>query len=189
MQKRIIVFLTGSLLTGQVLTGCVGHETSTADAEMNTSVMQAVSQIEHIDSFNPNAAAGQALEVLNNNPYSEKFFEDVFPRLIAQCRNSKSADNADIIWNRFVSPLKESGKVPPDLAVTTWNYHFSKNFVSLSETAELSHYCRRLPSIKQNLEKEYNYKQAGFEVTEQGSPDTHFLNAMYVYNTMWASCR
>ena len=189
MQKRTIIFLTGCLLAGQVLTGCVGHETTAADVEMAPSVAQAASQIEQIDSFNTEVAADQALEVVNNNPYSEVFFEDVFARLVEQCQNSKSPENADIIWTRFVLPLKESGKVPPDLAVTTWNYHFSKNFVSLSDAAEVAHYCRQLSSIKQNLEKEYKYKQAGFVVTEQGSPDTNFLNAMYVYNTMWATCR
>ena len=189
MQKRTIVFLTGCLLAGQVLTGCVGHETNAADVEMSPSVVQAANQIEQIDSFNPEVASDLALEVVNNNPYSEVFFEDVFARLVEQCRNSKSPDNADIIWNRFISPLKESGKVPPDLAVTTWNYHFSNGFVSLPDTAQVSHFCRQLSSIKQNLEKEYTYKQVGFEVSEQGSPDTHFLNAMFVYNTMWASCR
>ena len=189
MRKQTIIFLAGCLLAGQILTGCIGSKTNTAAGEMAPPVTRELARIDQINSFNPEVAADQALEVVNNNPYSERLFENVFVRLIEQCRNRKSSDNGDIIWTRFVMPLKASGKVPSDLAVTTWNYHFSKNFVSLSNTAQISHYCRQLPVIKQNLEKEYRCKQAGFEVTEQGSADTHFLNAMYVYNTIWASCR
>jgi len=52
----------------------------------------------------------------------------------------------------------------------------------------VSQYCHRLPEIKNNLEKEYQLKKIGFEICQEGSADPHFLNAMYVYNTMWAGC-
>jgi len=78
--------------------------------------------------------------------------------------------------------------VPADLAVTTWNYYFSSHFASLPETGSIENYCYKLPEIKKKLEKEYRMKTEGFAATDQGSPDSHFLNAMYVYNTMWAAC-
>ena len=147
-----------------------------------------LTMIGQIDSFNVEIACGQALDVVNNNPYEQGFFEKVFARLVKQCKESKSPANADIIWEHFVAPLKHSGKVPPDLVTTLWNCYFSKAFVSLPSIGPMSQYCGRLAQIKKNLEKEYQLKKLGFEVTQQGSPDAHFLNAMYVYNTMWASC-
>jgi hypothetical protein len=144
--------------------------------------------IQQIDSFNIEVACDQALEVVKNNPYEEEFFEKVFARIVAQSRHSKSEANAHLIWNHFVVPLKQSGRVPPDLATTNWNYYFSRHFISLPATASVNYYCTRLPEIKQSLEKEYQLKKLGFEASDQGSPDTHFLNAMYVYNTMWAAC-
>lgn len=186
MKKNTKTILAGCLLLGQILSGCANQQAQTAEIEMGPQA--SLIRIEQIDSFNPEVAAGQALEVINNNPYREELFEQAFAKVIDQCRNSKSTENAEIIWVKFVSPLKESGKVPPDLTVITWNYHFSKNFISIPGTGAVSHYCRQLPAIKRNLEKEYQCKQVGFEITRQGSPDAHFLNAMYVYNTMWASC-
>ena len=144
--------------------------------------------VNDINSFNMEVACSQALEVINNNPYSEPLFEQTFAKLIQQSKSSISQDNADTIWNHFIEPLKLSGKVPPALAVTTWNYHFAQSFVSLPDSAPAHHYCRQLSHIKQNMEKEYHSKQLGFQATNQGSVDGHFLNAMYVYNTMWASC-
>ena len=144
--------------------------------------------VSQINSFNPEVACRQALEVTSNNPFDEVFFEKVFARLVDQCRNSKSPANADIIWDHFVVPLKKSGKIPPDLSTTTWNYYFSKSFVSLPNISPVSEYCGDLAQIKKNLEKEYQLKKVGFEICRQGSPDAHFLNAMYVYNTMWAAC-
>ena len=147
-----------------------------------------LSMIDQIDSFNPEVTCSQALDVINNNPYDQAFFEKVFARVVSQCMNCKSPANANIIWDHFVAPLKESGKVPPDLAKTTWNYYFSRTFVSLPALGPVSQYCGRLEEIKKSLEKEYRLKKLGFEITQQGNPDAHFLNAMYVYNTMWACC-
>jgi len=144
--------------------------------------------VQQIDSFRPASACSQAVEVINNNPYSQDFFEDVFARIVKQCKSSKSPQNADIVWNHFVKPLKQSGKVPGDLVVTTWNYYFSSHFASLPDTGGIENHCYKLADIKKNLEKEYRMKVEGFAATEQGSPDSHFLNAMYVYNTMWAAC-
>ncbi|OCC14208.1 hypothetical protein DBT_2413 [Dissulfuribacter thermophilus] len=149
---------------------------------------QPLSSIDQIDSFKPEVASAQALEVINNNRYSQEFFEEVFARLVDQCSNSRSPKNADIIWENFVNPLKMSGKVPPDLAVTTWNYYFSSQFVSLPSGSPVTAYCSELPEIKRNIEKEYKLKQAGFNICNQGKPDSHFVKAMYVYNTMWAAC-
>lgn len=165
-----------------LLAGCA------AKGKHNTDIKPPLTSIHQIDSFNIDVASAQALEVVNNNPYEQDFFEKVFARLVEQSRNSKSRENADVIWEEFVTPLKQSGKVPPDLAIATWNYYFSRNFVSLPAMGEVTQSCYRLSEIKKNLEKEYQLKRAGFEVTEQGSPDKHFLNAMYVYNTMWAAC-
>jgi len=78
--------------------------------------------------------------------------------------------------------------VPPDLAKNLWNCYFSKQFVSLPAMTPVSQNCHYLAEIKKNMEKEYKLKKAGFEICQQGSPGAHFLNAMYVYNTMWAAC-
>lgn len=147
-----------------------------------------LTRIDQIDSFKVATACGQALEVLNNNRYSQNFFEKVFARIIDQCESSKSPKNADIIWNNFVKPLKSSGKVPPDLAVTTWNYYFSADFASLPENYTLRQSCSNLTEIKNNIGREYRLKIKGFDVTQQGSPDADFGNAMRVYNTIWAAC-
>jgi Tfp pilus assembly protein PilV len=126
--------------------------------------------------------------VINNNPYTQDLFEQVFARVVAQTRESSNEANADIVWDRFVTPLKQNGKVPPDLAVYLWNCYFSKQFVSLPNEASVDQQCYRLSEIKKNIEKEYQLKRTGFQVSQQGDADTHFLNAMYVYNTMWAAC-
>lgn len=144
--------------------------------------------IEQIDSFNSRTACAQGVEVLNNNSFSQELFDNVFAKVVQQCSSSKSPDNADILWEDFVQPLKDSGKVPGDLVVTTWNYYFSKDFVSLPDTSTVSQNCHRLKEIKKNIEKEYQLKIQGFEITLQKAPDTHFVNAMYVFNTMWAAC-
>ncbi len=177
-----IMFVLLSLLIG----GCAGNRTMVA---AQTSQMQpSLTTIHEIDSFNPQVACRQALEVINSNPYEQELFAKAFGQVVVQCQNSKSPENADIIWDNLVSPIKQSGKVPPDLAKTTWNYYFSRQFVSLPSMGPVSNYCHRLAEIKKNLEKEYDLKKAGFEISQQGSPEAHFLNAMYVYNTMWAAC-
>jgi hypothetical protein len=171
------------LLSGLLMAGCAINRNPRADTGN-----QALTSISQIESFNTDVACQQALEVINNNPYDQEFFEQVFAKVVEQCRNSKSPSNADIIWEHLVMPLKKSGKVPPDLASTLWNYYFSRQFVSLPKTASMIHYCHRLPEIKEAIEKEYQLKKIGFEVCQQGSADGQFLNAMYVYNTMWAAC-
>ena len=144
--------------------------------------------IDQIDSFNARRACSQGIDVLNNNSFSQELFDNVFAKVVEQCGSNKSPDNADIIWDHFVLPLKSSGKVPADLVVTTWNYYFSKDFVSLPDTSTTSQNCHRLTKIKMTIEKEYQLKIKGFEITLQKAPDTHFVNAMYVFNTMWAAC-
>jgi len=180
----LISILAGVLLLGLLGAGCAKKQTVIA----TPASPPPLTTIHQIDSFNPEVACGQALEVINNNPYAQDFFEKVFARVVDQCQNSKSKANADLIWDRLVVPLKQSGKVPPDLAKTTWNYYFSRQFVSLPALGPVSQYCYRLPEIKKNLEKEYQMKKSGFEICQEGSADPHFLNAMYVYNTMWAAC-
>lgn len=149
---------------------------------------RALPSIDLIRSPHPQLACTQALEVINGNPYSQELFEQVFARIVEQLKNSKSPENADLIWANFVVPLRESGKVPADLARTTWNYYFSSQFVSLPSITPVRYCCHRLPEIKKSLEKEFQLKKAGFEICQQGSPEYHFLNAMYVYNTIWAAC-
>jgi hypothetical protein len=178
------------LLSGVVLVGLLGA----ACAKKQTVVTpvpappQALTTIHQIDSFVPEVSCDQALEVLSNNPFEQAFFEKVFARVVEQCNNKKAKENADVIWHHLVVPLKKSGKVPPDLATTIWNCYFSSQFVSLPAIGPVSHSCHRLPEVKKNLEKEYQLKKVGFEVCEEGSAEPHFLNAMYVYNTMWAVC-
>ena len=189
MQKwnNILSFLLllSLVLTGLMLHGCAGRRKVVAEPEMTPPPL---TLIEEIDSFNSEEACRQAVEVINNNPYEQVFFEKVFAQIVRQCHNSKSPANAELIWENFVEPLSLSGKIPPDLAKTIWNYYFSRQFVSLPSQAPVIQYCSRLPEIKKNLEKEYQLKGSGFEMCGQGSPDAHFLNAMYVYNTMWAVC-
>ena len=183
MRQQIAVFMSSLVLLNLMITGCAGVR----DKKPNTAP-PALNSVDQIDSFNPEVTGRQGLEVVNSNPYSQEFFEQVFKRVVEQCLNSKSPDNADIIWANFVMPLRESGKVPPDLAKTTWNYYFSMQFVSLPSRGPVCYYCNRLAEIKKNIEKEYQLKKSGFTACEQGSPQPHFLNAMYVYNTMWATC-
>lgn len=147
-----------------------------------------LSRVEQIDSFKPESACRQGLEVVQNTTYSEEYFHKVFARIVEQCGSNKQSCNADIIWDEFVQPLAQSGKVPPDLAKVTWNEYFSRSFVSLPVQAGVGSYCHQLADIKARLEREYQLKIKGFEITNQGSPDKHFLNAMYVYNTIWAAC-
>lgn len=180
------IILTGILLISVLVTGCVVNKAMVAEPQ--EPAPPSLTMIHQIDSFNPEVACGQALEVISNNPYEQELFENIFARVVGQCQNSKSKDNADIIWNHLVVPLKQSGKVPPDLAKTTWNCYFSRQFISLPSMAPVTHYCQRLTDIKKDLEKEYQAKKLGFEICDQGSPEDHFLNAMYVYNTMWAAC-
>ena len=182
MRTRIIVILLYLLLSGGMIAGCVPRGVPTA--QLNPPLVL----VHQIDSFKPEIACEQALEVINNNPYEQDLFEKVFARIVEQCKNNKSPDNADIIWKHLIVPLNGSGKVPPDLAKTTWNYYFARQFVSLPDAAAVTHYCGQLGVIKKNIEKEYRMKKAGFEICKQGSPEAHFLNAMYVYNTIWAVC-
>lgn len=154
-----------------------------------TLISQPLTTIQQIDSFKPEVACSQGLEVVGNNPYEQEFFEKVFARIIRQSRNCSSPKNADLIWEHFVEPLQQSGKVPPDLLKTLWNSYFSRQFVSLPSMSPISQQCYRLAEIKENIGKEYQLKKQGFEICKQGSPDIHFLNAMYVYNTMWAVCK
>ncbi len=176
-----IILLLFVLMTG---VGCTGLQTETK----STTVPATAVAIEQIDSFSPSTASRQAFEVISNNPYSEDFFNRVFARLVEQCQSSTSPENADVIWNNFIQPLKDSGKVPADLATYTWNCYFSQDFVSLPSYQGAYNCCHQLADIRAALEKEYRLKQAGFTICRQGSPDSHFLNAMYVYNTLWASC-
>jgi hypothetical protein len=180
MSRRAIAMLACAMLIGLLASGCA------ATKKEHTPVP--LSGIQQIDSFRPEVACGQAVEVVSNNPYSQDFFEEVFAKLIKQCESSRSPENADIIWNHFVEPLRKTGKVPEDLAVTTWNYYFSNHFASLPDRGGVENHCYRLADIKENMEKEYRLKIEGFAAARQGSPDSHFLNAMYVYNTMWAAC-
>jgi len=167
------------LLLNALVIGCASTTTATPPP---------LTTLQDIDSFSPVTASQQACEVVYNNAYQEAFFEQVFARLVAQCEKSTSPNNADIIWDNFVQPVKHSGSVPPDVAVTLWNYYFSNQFVSLPSRTPVSQSCYRLADIKKNLEKEYQLKTAGFRICQQGSPDSHFLNAMYVYNTLWSAC-
>jgi len=184
-QRPIVMFLTLACL---FITGCAGMNAKTTEADI-TPPPPRLTSIEQIDSFNVKTACSQGFEVVTSNPYSQELFEKVFARIVEQAKSNKSPRNADIIWDNFVVPLEESGKVPPDLAKRLWNCYFSRQFVSLPSSAPVTHYCHDLTAIKKALEKEYQLKKAGFEVCEQGSPDAHFLNAMYVYNTMWAACQ
>lgn len=169
-------------------TGCVTTEPKVKVMKMDTPV-PVLTHIDQITSFKTNIASRQALEVINNNPYTQEFFEKVFKKLVEQSGNNASPENADTIWNFFVTPLSDTGKVPPDLVKNRWNSYFSSQFVSLPSTERISQCCYQLPTIKQNLEKEFEFKQLGFEACRQGSAESHFLNAMYVYNTMWAACK
>ena len=184
MRNRTNILLLCVLSISVLVGGCAGNQK--VDTEVPSP--PPLTMIHQIDSFNPQVACRQALEVINKNPYEQDFFEKVFARVVDQCQNNKSQVNAEIIWENLVVPLKQSGKVPPDLAKIIWNSYFSREFVSLPAMAPITHYCQRLAEIKKRLEKEYELKKAGFEITQQGSPDAHFLNAMYVYNTMWAAC-
>jgi hypothetical protein len=144
--------------------------------------------VDQINSPSPEIVCTQAREVVSNNPYYQEFFEEVFAKMVEQLRHSKSTANADLIWNQFIVPLRDSGKIPPDMAITTWNLYFSRQFVSLPPVTPVRYCCSRLAEIKKGLEKEFRLKKLGFEISQQGSPDYHFLNAMYVYNTLWAAC-
>ena len=186
MRNRNNILLFWFLLFILLMAGCAAKKSIVTEPVV--SAPPSLTMIHQIDSFKPETACRQAIEVINNNPYEQEFFEKTFARVIEQCQNSRSPANADLIWDHLVVPLKKSGKVPPDLVKTMWNYYFSKQFISLPDMAPVPHYCYRLAEIKRNLEKEYHLKKAGFEVCQQGSPDAHFLNAMYVYNTMWAAC-
>ncbi len=186
MKSKKIFLLAMMVFAVLLMTGCLSHNSQNAMTKQSKNSL--LTRISQIDSFRPEKACRQALQVINNNPYEQKFFEAVFATIVKQCKSSNSPQNADIIWNQFVRPLKKSGRVPANLVVTTWNYYFSSHFASLPDTGNIASYCHKLPEIKKHIEKEYRLKVDGFAATEQGSPDQHFVNAMYVYNTMWASC-
>ena len=186
--KKYSRFIVAIVILMVFTTGCVTTEPQVKVMKMETPDVS-LTRIDQIDSFKAGAASRQALEVINNNPYSQKFFENVFEKLVAQCKNSASPENANLIWDSFVIPLRKTGKVPPDLVKNRWNGYFSNQFVSLPSTEKVNQCCYQLSSIKRNLEKEFMLKQLGFEACRQGSPETHFLNAMYVYNTIWAACK
>ena len=122
--KNILSFVTllALLTLYLLLSGCASKNSTIKDSPESAPL----SSVEQIDSFNLEVACHQAIEVINNNPYDQEFFETVFAKLIDQCKNNKSTDNADIIWDHFVMTLRETGKVPPDLAKTVWNYYFSR---------------------------------------------------------------
>lgn len=186
MENRTKIRTLWLFLVSMLVVGCSANRP--VHTGPSVSPPPSLTMIQQIDSFNPQVACRQALEVINNNPYEQEFFEKIFACVVDQSQNSKSTANADLIWEYLVVPLKQSGKVPPDLVKTLWNYYFSRQFASLPAMAPVSHYCHRLAEIKKNLEREYQLKKLGFEICRQGSPDAHFLNAMYVYNTMWAAC-
>lgn len=191
MQRTILFFLLAAC--GLLLAGCSTSKPPVTYMPPRPApdpvMVQMPLPLSHINAFLPEAASKQAREVVESNPYSQDLFEQVFARLVAQCAGNSSPQNAEIIWQSFVEPLSRNGKVPTDLARTTWNSYFSRNFVSLPGQGPVAGFCHRLEEIKVGLESEYRLKTAGFASTAQGSPDAHFLNAMYVYNTMWASCR
>ena len=118
MEKReslvMFVILTALVLVNILLSGCAGSKTSTDQAPVVTT--PPLTMVHQIDSFKPDVACSQALEVLNHNPYSQDFFDKVFGRVVEQFRSSKAETNAEILWDHLVVPLKQSGKVPPDLA-------------------------------------------------------------------------
>lgn len=191
MQRIIHILVLAAL--GLWLAGCSTFDSRkpvTYDQPRQTEVhMQSPLPLGHISAFLPETASDQARAVVESNPYSQEFFEKAFARLVAQCSGNASPGNADIIWQRFVEPLSRNGTVPADLARNTWNLYFARAFVSLPAQGPVTGYCHRLEEIKTGLEQEYRLKTAGFQSTAQGSPDAHFMNAMYVYNTMWAACR
>jgi len=180
-RKLIISLVLAALF---LTTACTASRQEAVTMPANPTLVS----ITQIDSFNPAIACQQALEVINNNPYSENLFNDAFARIVGLCESNKAPKNADVIWQEFVIPLKNSGKVPPDLARFTWNCYFSRQFASLPAYSPATSCCRRLGEIRKGLEKEYSFKEKGFAITQQGSPESHFLNAMYVYNTLWATC-
>ncbi len=165
--------------------GCAGTQKMTNTGAIP--IPSPLTMIAQIESFKPEVACSQALEVVNNNPYTQEFFEKIFAKLVVQSKNSANPENADIIWDNFVNPLNQAGKVPPDLAKKLWNYYFSKVFSSLPDK-DMTACCRNLSSIKKNIEKEYILKQEGFLACKQGDPDVQFSNAMRVYNAIWAVC-
>lgn len=186
MRKTAIICMAIAVMIS-FMAGCAANKPMPVDPA--TQAPAPLTMLAQIDSFKPEVACSQALEVVNSNPYEQVFFEAVFAKIVEQCRNSRKPENADLIWTNFVAPLQKSGKVPPDMVKYLWNCYFSRQFVSLPTMAPVSQQCFQLAEIKKNLEKEYQLKKAGFEICRQGTPDTHFLNAMYVYNTMWAACK
>ena len=166
--------------------GCAGKQNITPAVSAHAPMP--LTMISQIDSFKTEVACRQALEVVNSNPYDQDFFEKIFAKLTEQSQNSAVPENADIIWDNFANPLNQTGKVPPDLVKNLWNCYFSTQFVSLPTTGAIEQSCHKLIDIKKNIEKEYRLKQKGFTACQQGTADVHFLNAMYVYNTMWSAC-
>ena len=181
--KKIIIFMAAVICFAS---GCAGTQKMTNTGAIP--IPSPLTMIAQIESFKPEVACSQALEVVNNNPYTQEFFEKIFAKLVVQSKNSANPENADIIGDNFVNPLNQTGKVPPDLAKKLWNCYFSAQFISLPAADSVEQCCHKLISIKKNIEKEYRLKQEGFSACKQGNPDVHFLNAMYVYNTMWAVC-
>jgi len=182
--KKITVLITSIICI--FASGCANMHKKANTAPAITP--QPLTIISQIDSFRPEVACRQALEVVNGNPYGQEFFEKIFAKLVEQSKNSAAPENADLIWDNFVSPLNHTGKAPPDLVKKLWNSYFSAQFVSLPTVDSVEQCCHKLTDIKKNIEKEYRLKQKGFSACQQGNPDVHFLNAMYVYNTMWAVC-
>ena len=125
--KKITVLITSIICI--FASGCANMHKKANTAPAITP--QPLTIISQIDSFRPEVACRQALEVVNGNPYGQEFFEKIFAKLVEQSKNSAAPENADLIWDNFVSPLNQTGKVPPDLVKNLWNSYFLAQFVSL----------------------------------------------------------
>ena len=126
--------------------GCAGTQKMTSTGTAGTP--PPLTMISQIDSFRPEVACRQALELVSSNSYNQELFEKIFAKLVEQSKNSAAPENADIIWDNFVSPLNQTGKVPPDLVKNLWNSYFSEQFVSLPAVDSIEQCCSRLIDIK-----------------------------------------
>jgi hypothetical protein len=69
MRHHIItVFVSCLVLLSLMITGCAGIRNKKHDTAQS-----ALNSVDQIDSFNPEVASRQGLEVVNSNPYSRSF--------------------------------------------------------------------------------------------------------------------